>query len=312
MKKLSWLFLSLAMLLVACDPLGMEEATDANLLTTSVVSIPNSNGGIVPLIIPGDNNGGNVTCAEAATQYGVTGGFAYTSGKLDYDENTGMFSGSWPSELTVTVTDKTYVSWTFTPPAGMCLANMAVIVKGSNAANVYFYPDGSVLADSGLASPVNSSGNPSGLSNLTFCWNLTPCAPPPVCEEETAFGGSTPGMGNAWWFAYDTQVGGQQPIYAGQKAVDGAFVEVINDVIYITLGPNMQLQPITTTTKTNPKTGVTTTSTNNEQVKVQGYMTLPTDRPAAGLFTLYKGRNLTVQGNGSRYYIIHLDVEVCE
>lgn len=45
----------------------------------------------------------------------------------------------------------------------------AVIVKGSNAANVYYYPNGT-MKDSGLASPVNASGNPAGLSNLTFCF----------------------------------------------------------------------------------------------------------------------------------------------
>jgi hypothetical protein len=135
--------------------------------------------------------------------------------------------------------------------------------------------------------------------------------PPPTCSEETAFGGEAAGAGNAWWFAYDTEVGGAQAIYAGQKAVEGASVEVVDDVIYITLGDNMKLQEVTCATTTN-KRGVTSTKCNDEQVKVQGYDTLPSSRPAAGLFTTYKGRDVVIQGNGSRYYVIHLDAEVCE
>jgi hypothetical protein len=45
----------------------------------------------------------------------------------------------------------------------------AVIVKGSNNANVYYYSN-VTMRDSGLASPCNASGTPAGLSNLTFCF----------------------------------------------------------------------------------------------------------------------------------------------
>ena len=39
---------------------------------------------------------------------------------------------------------------------------------------------------------------------------------------------------------------------------------------------------------------------------------LPNVRPPSGPFVLYKGTSLTVTGNGSRYYAIHLDVELYE
>ena len=93
----------------------------------------------------------------------------------------------------------------------------------------------------------------------------------------------------------DASVSGTYPIYAGQTAVPGASVtyDAATDIITINLGPNMQLQNV------------------SEPVKVEGYNTLPSSRPAAGLFTLYKGTNLTVQGNNSNYYVVHLDVEVC-
>ncbi|MFY8078091.1 MAG: hypothetical protein ACOVMJ_05835, partial [Flavobacteriales bacterium] len=152
--------------------------------------------------------------------------------------------------------------------------------------------------DSGLASPVNASGNPAGLSNLTICYNLVPCDNNENdCDwqEETAFGGNVAGAGNAWWFALDASTSGTYPIYAGQQAVAGATVEynATTDQILIVLGDHMQLQNV------------------SEPVKVEGYNVLPSERPAAGLFELYKGTSLTVQGNNSNYYVVHLDVEVC-
>ncbi len=87
------------------------------------------------------------------------------------DFNDGSLSGEFPDGLMVEVTDGKYVSFEMEAP--IMIDNKyyvvgAVIVKGGNKANVYYYPGGS-MGDSGLASPVNSSGKPAGLSNLTFC-----------------------------------------------------------------------------------------------------------------------------------------------
>jgi hypothetical protein len=249
-----------------------------------------SDSGNVPVLLSGSNNGGNLTCQEAADNAGISG-YQYTTGRVDY--NGGSFSSSF-GIITVT-TDGVNVSWSINPPAGYCVSNMAVIVKGGRGANVYYYNNGET-SDSGLASPVNASGSAAGLSNLTFCYNLVPCNNN-TCDwqEETAFGGSVAGAGNAWWYAIDATTSGSYPIYAGQNAVAGASVDynATTDVITINLGNNMQLQNV------------------SEPVKVEGYNTLPTTRPAAGLFSLYKGTNLTVQGNNSNFYVVHLDVEVC-
>lgn len=282
MKKVIYslgLFLTLATaVLVSCSK---ENETSTQRTSVS---------GVQPIVVTGENNGGNVTCDEAATSAGLTG-FAYTTGKQDYPFNSESFSNG----VSVT-TDGTNVSWTITPPAGFCVSNVAVIVKGGPAANVYYYADGQ-SSDSGLASPVNSSGNPAGLSNLTICYNLVECTTVTECDwqEETAFGGSTAGDGSAWWYAMDASTSGTYPIYAGQVAVPGASVvyDANSDLITINLGPQMQLQDV------------------NEPVKVEGYNTLPASRPVAGLFDLYKGTSLSVQGNGSAFYVIHLDVEVC-
>lgn len=118
-----------------------------------------------------------------------------------------------------------------------------------------------------------------------------------VWREETAFGGEGEGNGPAWWFYFDTyDFDGVtplvQPIYAGQQLTDGT-VTWDGENLVIDLG-SWSLQDV------------------EEPVKVQGYDNLPNKRPAAGKFTTYKGSDLIIPGDGSRYYVIHLDVQICE
>lgn len=126
---------------------------------------------VTPAIIGADKpKGGNVSCADVADAYGTT--FDKCGAKLnygDFDEDgdyefDGVFDG-----VEVVVTNGTYVGFTIPTTTGTCYKVGAVIVKGGNSANVYYYPDGATH-DNGLASPINSSGSPAGLSNLTFCF----------------------------------------------------------------------------------------------------------------------------------------------
>jgi hypothetical protein len=282
MKKNVFFGLTLVLLFAACSKTGDSGSTELKMSST----------GVVPVVVSGSSNGGNVTCSEAAGAAGMSG-YAYTTGKQDYP----FSSSSFGNGVEVT-TDGTYVTWSITPPAGYCVSNVAVIVKGGPNANVYYYNDGQ-SSDSGLASPLNSSGNPAGLSNLTICYNLVECPASNQGEcdwqEETAYGGGLVGAGNAWWFAMDASTSGTYPIYAGQQLVPGASVQYDagTDQITIVLGSQMQLQNV------------------SEPVKVEGYNVLPSSRPASGSFQLYKGADLTIQGNGSAYYVIHLDSEIC-
>lgn len=116
-----------------------------------------------------------------------------------------------------------------------------------------------------------------------------------ICTNETAFGGNTKGGGTAWFYFYSND-GSEQSLYAGNKEMVGGKVVVSSDgTITITLGQDWSLQ------------------SGTETVKIQGYDNLPTSRPAAGLFTTYKGNELTVGGLGNySYYIIHLDVQHCQ
>jgi len=173
MKKLTYLFASLIMvaLIVSCskDTINDDDAMLKKAVATGP-SNPVSDGDIIPYIIPGANNGGNRTCAEVAAWQGLEANDFYCGDKVDY--NDGAFASTFPSGLDVTVTAGKYVS--FEMDDCIQLGDKfykvgAVIVKGSNAANVYFYPDGT-LGDSGLSAPVNASGKPAGLSNLSFCF----------------------------------------------------------------------------------------------------------------------------------------------
>lgn len=122
------------------------------------------------------------------------------------------------------------------------------------------------------------------------------CAPQ-NCEDETAYGGNTEGAGNSWWYYFDTQGDACQDIYAGQHFMDGGSVcyNSATDMLTITLGPGWSLQAV------------------SESVKIQGYSTVPGNRPSAGHFTTYKGTSLgPIKGNNKRYYVVHLDVQFCE
>lgn len=130
-----------------------DAAREAPLAVSKTNSSPTSSGGVIPYIVSPAGPGGNVTCTML--------GYANSSARVNYN---GSFDAAFPTGISVTVTGGTYVAWTSTFGIG------AVIVKGGNDANVYEYSP-TRTSDSGLASPPNSSGNPAGLSNLTFCWN---------------------------------------------------------------------------------------------------------------------------------------------
>jgi hypothetical protein len=382
LAKLSTGMWILALILFLGSCTQLEEVVPIVELTSEEVAASN-NGGmmnartsvgqVIPKLWTG-GNGGNASCADT----GIT--YQFTSGRNNFSD--GQFALSWPEGLSVKVSsDGKFVTWSYDAPAGKCLEGMSVIVKGGPASNIYTYGSG-VTFDEGLASPLTGGKNQviAGLSNLTFCFNLTdePVAPvagkdqvecieqfpvltatatapagatvvwydaasggnsisnptlavvgevtywaesvkfsgcvsaerTPVkltlksCKivdddddecfeytEETAWGGNLEGEGKSWWFYFDTQAGpSTQKIFAGQKETD-ATVTWDGTNLVINLGSN-RLQD------------------DSEAVKIQGYNNIPASRPAAGLFTTYKGRNLTIAGDGSRYYAIHLDFEV--
>jgi hypothetical protein len=127
-----------------------------------LVSGPTSDAGVVPYIIDGANPGGNRTCSEVGQAFhNDQDYFNNSTSRIDYENP--FFSLPFPAGLTVDVFGGKTVSWQSTFPIG------AVIVKGGNSANVYYYAP-QAFSDEDLASPINRGGKVAGLSNLTFCW----------------------------------------------------------------------------------------------------------------------------------------------
>lgn len=137
-----------------------------------------------------------------------------------------------------------------------------------------------------------------------------------VCYDyqcETAFGGSSAGpttSGNrAWWFYYNTSTGGEQIIWAG-KTINAGTVKYENGYIVISLAEGWDLKRYYFVKDDLGKEicGEFTDVPYTEAVKIQGYNALPTSKPAPGLFTTYKGMELTVSVDSCKYFVIHLDL----
>ncbi len=194
MKKLYYLLagLILATALVSCekkpttdlgmDPMDVMKGAKIS-VTVPEVSIPMSTiEEVDPWVIPGENRGGNRTCAEVADEFSIIldkpVAFDLCGEKVDYEDDE--FASGFPAGLHVWIHDGYHVAFDI---GGDCLEIGgeyykvgAVIVKGSNQANVYFY-DGGTYFDMGLAAP----GDKHMVSNLTFCFvSCDPQEEPPL------------------------------------------------------------------------------------------------------------------------------------
>ncbi len=167
MKKIVYLFsvVIVLSLITACDK-QMADEPDVSLKTAYVdyYTTPISFNQVVPAVLAVDKpKGGNVTCTDVEQAYGAS---LICGEKVDYT-NEEEFENAFPSWLNVEV-NGIYVSFSIDgcgEIAGVPVKVGAVIVKGSNSASVYYYPDGST-GDSHLAAP----GDKYMVSNLTFCF----------------------------------------------------------------------------------------------------------------------------------------------
>lgn len=160
MKKISYFLVSLFLIgmLMSCEKKTLETRLDYNYATSGTNMIV--------------TNVGNTYCEDLNLGEGAT-----STGKVDYVNGQFVFEdpeASWEDwGLTVTVSEDGR-SISFTSDL-FCVG--AVIAKGGNASNVYKY-EGGIKGDVGLTPPVNSSGSPAALSNLSFCF--VPCEKEPI------------------------------------------------------------------------------------------------------------------------------------
>jgi len=154
MKKLRFLFaiVFIVATVVSCEKIGRINEIIRDDVPYEGVGVP-----IFEL--------GNIGCEDVELAEGLVRAEPFSTGRINYDN--GVFDGTWPLGLIVTVRDGKFVDFSLTEEATYCVG--AVIVKGGNGAIVYKYSSG-VRSDVGLTSPLNASGNPADLSNLTFCF----------------------------------------------------------------------------------------------------------------------------------------------
>ncbi|SIS60688.1 immunoglobulin domain-containing protein [Belliella pelovolcani] len=175
--------LALAIFLIGCQEM---ESLDANLLDKSELALSDGAGdhinarmmiqNVEPVVITGANPGGNVECSEVADHFELDG---FNSSSERIATASGSFNGTFPAGFTVTLTSEKTMDWSFTPGQDKCLFDIAVIVKGGPSANVYYYKDGQT-GGTGLVAPGGA-----GISNVTFCYNITeaPAAPEVMGDE---------------------------------------------------------------------------------------------------------------------------------
>lgn len=167
MKKIVYLFSVLLVLsfLSSCDK-QMADEPDVSLKAAYVnyYTTPVSFNQVIPAVLAVDKpRGGNVTCTDVEQAFGAS---LICGDKINFT-NEDEFENSFPAWLNVQV-DGIYVSFSIDGCGeidGVPVKVGAVIVKGSNSASVYYYPDGST-GDSHLAAP----GDKYMVSNLTFCF----------------------------------------------------------------------------------------------------------------------------------------------
>jgi hypothetical protein len=175
--------LALAIFLIGCQEM---ESLDANLLDKSELALSDGAGDhinarmMIQNVEPvfwNQGEGGNATCADVAGVFDLDG---FNSSSSRVNTSGGAFTGTFPAGFTVTLKDGgNSMDWSFTPGEDECLFDIAVIVKGGPAANLYYYKDGQT-GGTGLVAPGGA-----GISNVTFCYNITeaPAAPEVMGDE---------------------------------------------------------------------------------------------------------------------------------
>lgn len=289
-------------------------------------SAPVSDGNVTPYIIAktgqdgqpifGDR-GGNRTCNDVGKAFfGNAEYYRCWTDKQDFEDDgfaTDFVNVSDDPEcindIAVTVSEGTYVSFS-AGPDGIG----AAIIKGGSDANVYVY-EPQVLSDSGLASPINASGGPAGLSNIGgFCWNPNPegDGDEPSCySDETAWAAGTRYVTKGNWATYTPYTLSPVTLFAGKTMNSGTvtFSAPVNNVVTITVTMNdgwrFALNPVDYDENNEP--------IYDNNIKVQDYAgTPPKSNPAPGLFswkTFANGQVGTIEVPQNSLYGIHVDVE---
>ena len=250
---------------------------------------------------------------DEAMQINTCGSFAYkvdppvtgvypTQADVDNGYVFSLYGDPIPPDIVrviqFTLVNSYTVSWSIASPYKVC----AVIVKGGNAARVYYY-SGGATSGSGLTPPINQKNKnqkPYDVSHVTFLFYKGD-QPTECWEDETAWAAGLPYGTQGNWATYTPYVSDSTVIlYAGQdmnagtvhfSAVSGGTV-----TITITLASGWRFAPVP------------------ENVKIQDYASAPSGNPIPGQF-MWKGtadsgsNTFSIVVPANNYYGVHVDVQ---
>lgn len=321
-KPMKTLIVTSLLLLTTTNSLAVIPQDSINSLPISLTQ------NVTPYIIPpadGNERGGNRTCADVGkAYYGNPLYFQCYTNKKDYPflNNPELFEPNidlpieCANSINVEIINDTFINWVSTNPVG------AAIIKGGSDANTYVY-DPQTTNDTGLASPINSSGNPANLSNIGgFCWN--PENTNNECfNNETAWAANSVSYGNLkyvkrgnWATYVKYEPNKIVTLFAGQRINIGTvtFNTNINNTILITIqlddnwvfALNYELDE-----NGNIKLDELGNPIRDNNIKIQDYENAPIETPAPGLFDwkvvgIGQYKEITIPFNN--FYGIHIDV----
>lgn len=214
---------------------------------------------------------------------------------LDYEPMERLTPGHAPYKLEGALTQ----SHTFTvplPQPGECgytvwLQAHAAVVKKVN---------GDIIeSETAYGGDITDPGQGSWYGNIGYTVQCCePPPPPPVCyADETAWAAGNRYVAKGNWATFTPYVADSTvTLYAGKTIPVGtvSFSAVADGQVTITIALS----------------GGWSLDDVDEPVKIQGYDVAPSGNPSPGLFTTYKGSDLTITVPAYAFYGIHLDVRI--
>ncbi len=154
----------------------------------------------------------------ATVEPGVSGNPKCPAGTADAGsikiDGSQLAAGDYKGRIRITARDSNpdRISWALLDDS---VEVMAVIVKGGDLANIYYY-DGSVTSDVGLDPPLNNGGQAPQISHVEFCFDPKEGATPHLTVDKSASGTSQ--ITHSWSVDKQVKVAGAADATYGDNA----------------------------------------------------------------------------------------------
>lgn len=220
-----------------------------------------------------------------------------------FDNWSGVETGLKTPDGIVTITDANAMSFDWSSTMKVC----AVMVKGGQSSKIYKYNlEDCSCSGNDLIAPNNNGGNQAAISHVSFLYSNVSCNPVEKCyNSETAWAEGARYVKKGNWATFvDYRSGGSKTVtvFAGQTLNAGIItLNESNGNVEVKIQLN------------NGFVFYYPASSIDDNIKIQGYSSMPSGNPAPGLFSNKYSAQLgqtsyTVTVPKSNFYGIHLDV----